>query len=188
MGSILVFVILLKCLLSRYKLLRTQSLTSKQAFHLQSFEDDFDFWLPIKSGFSTDIMVGPNQYDFLSNQLKNQEIKFDIVVDDIGSIIKSQGIEAHNRTLQQGKLSFDAYYSHKDVSFIKNAMFNPMESAKNCGDIWWVQCVPPPLIGIGLIKYVSAKKCGHTMCLFCRHHFNKFDFDRFQVYKNHSTN
>ena len=90
-------------------------------------------------------MVGPNQYDFLSNQLKNQEIKFDIVVDDIGSIIKSQGIEAHNRTLQQGKLSFDAYYSHKDVSFIKNAMFNPMESAKNCGDIWWVQCVPPPL-------------------------------------------
>ena len=113
-----VFVILINYLLSRYKLLHTQSLTSKQAFHLQNFEDDFDFWQPIKSGFSTDIMVGPNQYDFLSNQLKNQEIKFDIVEDDIGSKIKSQSMEAQNRTLQQGKISFDAYYSHKEVSFI----------------------------------------------------------------------
>ena len=118
MGSIFVFVILLKCLLSRYKLLRTQSLTSKQAFHLQSFEEGFDFWQPIRSGFSTDIMVGPNQYDFLSNQLKNQEIKFDIVMDDIGAIIKSQRIEAKKRNFQQGKISFDAYYSHKEVSFI----------------------------------------------------------------------
>jgi hypothetical protein len=118
MPSVFVFVILINYLLSSYKLLRTQSLTSKQAFHLQSFEDDFDFWQTIKSGFSTDIMVGPNQYDFLSNQLKNQEIKFDIIMDDIGSIIKSQRIEAENRNLQQGKISFDAYYSHKEVSFI----------------------------------------------------------------------
>ena len=123
MGSIFVFVILLKCLLSRYKLLRTQSLTSKQAFHLQSFEDNFDFWQPITSGFSTDIMVGPNQYVFLSNQLTNQEIKFDIVMDDIGAIIESQRIEAQNRAqnrnLKQGDISFDDYYSHKEVSFIK---------------------------------------------------------------------
>ena len=63
-------------------------------------------------------MVEPNQYDFLSNQLKNHEIKFDIVIDDIGSIIKPQRIVAQNRTLQQGKISFDAYYSHKEVSFI----------------------------------------------------------------------
>ena len=62
-------------------------------------------------------MVGPNQYDFLSNQLKNQEIKFDIVMDDIGAIIKSQRIEAKKRNFQQGKISFEAYYSHKEVSF-----------------------------------------------------------------------
>ena len=62
-------------------------------------------------------MVEPNQYDFLSYQLKNHEIKFDIVIDDIGSIIKPQRIVAQNRTLQQGKISFDAYYSHKQVSF-----------------------------------------------------------------------
>ena len=110
MASVFVFVILINYLLSRYKLLRTQSLTSKQAFHLQSFEDDFDFWLPIKSGFSTDIMVGPNQYDFLSNQLKNQEIELDIVMDDIGAIIEFQRLEAQNRKLQQGKISFDDYY------------------------------------------------------------------------------
>ena len=109
-------------LLSRYKLLRTQSLTSKQAFHLQSFVEDFDFWQPIRSGFSTDIMVGPNQYDFLSNQLKNQAIKFDTVMDDLGAIIESQRIEAQNRAqnrnLKQGKVLFDDYYSHKEVSFI----------------------------------------------------------------------
>ena len=114
-----VFLKLYTYLLSRYKLLRTQSLTSKQAFHLQNFEDDFDFWQPIKSGFSTDIMIGPNQYDFLSNQLKNQEINFDIVMDDIGSIIKSQRIEPQNRNLQQGKISFDTYYSHDEVSLLK---------------------------------------------------------------------
>ena len=94
-------------------------MTSKQAFHLQSFENDFDFWQPIKSGFSTDIMIGPNQYDFLSNHLKNQKINFDIVMDDIGSIIKSQRIETQNRNLQQGKISFDAYYSHDEVSLLK---------------------------------------------------------------------
>ena len=122
MASVFVFVILINYLLSRYKLLRTQSLTSKQAFHLQSFEEGFDFWQPIRSGFSTDIMVGPNQYDFLSNQLTNQEIKFDIVMDDIGAIIESQRIEAQNRAqnrnLKQGEISFDDYYSHKEVSFI----------------------------------------------------------------------
>ena len=113
-----VFVILINYLLSRYKLLRTQSLTSKQAFYLRNLEDDFDFWRTIKSRFSTDIMVGPNQYDFLSSQLKNQEIKFDIVMDDIGSLIKSQRIETRNRNLKQGEITFDAYYSHKEVSFI----------------------------------------------------------------------
>ena len=117
-----VFVILINYLLSRYKLLRTQSLTSKQAFYLRNLEEDFDFWRTIKFGFSTDIMVGPNQYDFLSSQLKNQEIKFDIVMDDIGAIIESQRIEAQNRAqnrnLKQGKISFDDYYSHKEVSFI----------------------------------------------------------------------
>ena len=99
--------------------MRTQSLTSKQAFHLQSFEDEFDFWQPIRSGFSTNIMVGPNQYDFLSNQLKTQDIKFEIVIDDIGPLIKSERIENEkNRNSQQGKISFDAYYSHNEVSFI----------------------------------------------------------------------
>ena len=41
---------------------------------------------------------------------------------------------------------------------------NPIESAESCGDqhISWVLSVPPPP-------------------------FNKFDFDRFQVYKNHRT-
>ena len=97
---------LLNYLLSRYKLLRTQSLTSKQAFHLQSFEDDFDYWQPIKSGFSTDIMVGPNQYGFLSNQLKNQEIKFDIVMDDIGAIIESQRLEAQKQKITTRKNFF----------------------------------------------------------------------------------
>ena len=55
-------------------------------------------------------MVGPNQYDFLSNQLKNQEIELDIVMDDIGAIIEFQRLEAQNRKLQQGKISFDDYY------------------------------------------------------------------------------
>ena len=109
-------------LLFRYKLLRTKPLTSQQAFYLQKFEDDFDFWQPIKSGLSTDIMFGPSQYDILMNQLKNQEINFDIIMSDIGSLIKSQQIDTQNRNagrnLQQGKLTFDSYYSHNEVSFM----------------------------------------------------------------------
>jgi hypothetical protein len=102
--------------------LRTKPLTSQQALYLQFLEDDFDFWQPIKSGLSTDIMFGPNQYDNLLNQLKNREINFDIIMSDIGSLIKSQRIETQNRhssrNLQQGKLTFDSYYSHNDVSFV----------------------------------------------------------------------
>ena len=66
-------------------------------------------------------MFGPNQYDNLLNQLKNQEINFDIIMSDIGSLIKSQRIETQNRksdrNFQQGKLTFDSYYSHNEVSF-----------------------------------------------------------------------
>ena len=101
----------------RYKLLRTKPLTSQQAFYLQNLVDDFDFWQPIKSGLSTDIMFGPNQYDNLSSQLKNEEINFNIIMSDIGSLIKSQRIEMENRNLQQGKITFDSYYSHNEVSF-----------------------------------------------------------------------
>ena len=94
---------------------------SLHTFYLQNLEDDFDFWRPIKSGLSTDIMFGPNQYDNLSDQLKNQEINFDIIMSDIGSLIKSQRIETQNRhssrNLQQGKITFDSYYSHNEVSF-----------------------------------------------------------------------
>ena len=62
-------------------------------------------------------MFGPNQYNNLSNELKNQEINFDIIMSDIGSLIKSQRIETENRNLQQGKITFDSYYSHSEVSF-----------------------------------------------------------------------
>ena len=62
-------------------------------------------------------MFGPNQYDNLSSQLKNEEINFNIIMSDIGSLIKSQRIETENRNLQQGKITFDSYYSHNEVSF-----------------------------------------------------------------------
>ena len=43
-------------------------------------------------------------------------------MDDIGAIIESQRIEAQNRAqnrnLKQGEISFDDYFSHKEVSFI----------------------------------------------------------------------
>ena len=63
-------------------------------------------------------MFGPNQYDNLLNQLKNQEINFDIIMSDIGSLIKSQRTETENRNLQEGQITFDSYYSHNEVSFL----------------------------------------------------------------------
>ena len=73
-------------------------------------------------------MFGPNQYDNLSNELKNQEINFDIIMSDIGSLIKSQRIETENRNLQQGKITFDSYYSHNEVSF--TSIFNASSNHK----------------------------------------------------------
>ena len=73
-------------------------------------------------------MFGPNQYDNLSNELKKQEINFDIIMSDIGSLIKSQRIETENRNLQQGKITFDSYYSHNEVSF--TSVFNASSNHK----------------------------------------------------------
>ena len=56
--------------LKRYKLIRTNLLHPNQAIELQNWEEDFDFWKPPKSGFSTDILVEPGQLETLSNQLK----------------------------------------------------------------------------------------------------------------------
>ena len=56
--------------LKRYKLIRTNLLHNNQAIELQNWEEDFDFWKPPKSGFSTDILVEPGQLETLSNQLK----------------------------------------------------------------------------------------------------------------------
>ena len=55
---------------TRYKLFRTNLLNPNQAIELQNWEEDFDFWKPPKSGFSTDILVEPGQLETLSNQLK----------------------------------------------------------------------------------------------------------------------
>ena len=56
--------------MKRYKLIRTNLLHNNQAIELQTWEEDFDFWKPARSGFSTDILVEPGQLETLSNQLK----------------------------------------------------------------------------------------------------------------------
>merc|ERR1712172_183769 len=56
-----------------YKLIRTNLLHNNQAIELQNWEEDFDFWRPPQSGFSTDILVDPGQLETLSNQLKVQD-------------------------------------------------------------------------------------------------------------------
>ena len=100
---------------NRYKVIRTQVLNQEQTVALQKFKDVYDYLKPVKSGFSTDVLVPP---DFLMKQmeqiLKQYNIEHTIVIENLEKLIESQ----KSKTSQgyTGKINFDEYYSHFDVS------------------------------------------------------------------------
>lgn len=69
---------------NNYKLVRTSPLNFEQASKLQKLEDVYDFWRPARSGLSTDIMVGPQEQNYLYNLLENLGIEFVEIIKDIG--------------------------------------------------------------------------------------------------------
>ena len=98
-----------------HKLIRTNVLSFEQASKLQKLEEIYDFWRPARSGLSTDIMVGPLNQKYLYNLLSNLGVEFVEVINDIGTLIEEQKVKSLGKKYQ-GKISFDQYYPHDDVS------------------------------------------------------------------------
>merc|ERR1712156_767057 len=97
-----------------YKVLRTQVLNQEQASALQKSEDFYDFWKPVKSGFSTDVLVPPFLMKRMEQILKISNIEHSIYIENVEDLIKNE----RSRTSQgyTGKINFNEYYSHDDLN------------------------------------------------------------------------
>ena len=100
---------------NRYKVIRTDILNQKQALALRKSEKDFDFWRPIKSGFSTDVLIPPILMKHMEKILKQSTINHTIVIGNVQNLIKVQNSRTHQPGYT-GKINFNEYYSHDDVS------------------------------------------------------------------------
>ena len=89
-------------------------MNQEQASALQKSEDFYDFWKPVKSGFSTDVLVPPFLMKQMEQILKQSNIEHSIYIENLANLIKTQ----KSRTSQgyTGKINFNEYYSHDDVS------------------------------------------------------------------------
>ena len=89
-------------------------MNQEQASALQKSEDFFDFWKPVKSGFSTDVLVPPFLMKRMEQILKISNIEHSIYIENVEDLIKNE----RSRTSQgyTGKINFNEYYSHDDVS------------------------------------------------------------------------
>ena len=80
---------------------------------LQKSENLYDFWRPIKSGLSTDVLVPPYLINHMMETLKKLKIEFSEFIENVETLIQSQKSSTDRR--YSGKISFDQYYSHDDV-------------------------------------------------------------------------
>jgi hypothetical protein len=90
-------------------------LTVGQTSQLRELDelDKYDFWRPARQGHTADIMVSPEEFPALAKSLWAMGIEFEDMISDVGSLIKSQKTP---KSTFNGKISFDNYYPHEDVS------------------------------------------------------------------------
>ena len=91
-------------------------MNQKQALALKKSEDDYDFWRPIKSGFSTDVLIPPFLMKHMEQILKQYNIDHSIVIGNVQNLIKVQNSRTSEIQGYNGKINFNEYYSHDDVS------------------------------------------------------------------------
>ena len=91
-------------------------MNQKQALALRQSEDDYDFWRPIKSGFSTDILIPPFLMKDMEQILTQSNINHSIVIENVQNLIKVQNSRTSEQPGYTGKINFNEYYSHDDVS------------------------------------------------------------------------
>ena len=99
---------------NRYKVFRTQVLNEEQAKNLQKSENLYDFWKPIRSGLSTDVLVAPHSMNHMTHILKNLNIEFYEYIENVEKLIQEQK-STKSYQKYSGKINFDQYYSHDDV-------------------------------------------------------------------------
>ena len=88
----------------------------EQAVALKKSEDNYDFWKPIASGFSTDVLVPPSLMKQMKQILKEAKIEHSIIIEDVENLINVQDQKSKTYLGYNGKINFNEYYSHDDVS------------------------------------------------------------------------
>ena len=111
----------LEWIISRYKVFRTQILTSEQAQALQKLENTFDFWRPINSGSRTDVLAPLHLTKYLQNIFHQHKIGHYEYIENVESLIQAETKKAYQK--YDGKINFDQYYSHDDVSKYFSTVF-----------------------------------------------------------------
>ncbi len=102
-------------------MLRTASLTQGQANFLKQVEikSGYDFWKSPRAGYSADIMASPGQLAALQELLSDSHINFEVMVDDVEKLsqkTRSKLDKTMPIQLQKGKISFDDYHTHDEVT------------------------------------------------------------------------
>ena len=88
----------------------------EQAVALKKSEGNYDFWKPIASGFSTDVLVPPSLMKQMKQILKEAKIEHSIIIEDVENLINVQDQKSKTYLGYNGKINFNEYYSHADVS------------------------------------------------------------------------
>ena len=98
-------------------MLRTDPLNAEQAIELRKWEEVFDFWKPSGAGQSADILFPPEStktVDHLLKEFDRLKVETSTMIEDVGLLINETTRRFH--VPYNGRISFDQYYSHDDVS------------------------------------------------------------------------
>jgi len=115
-----------------HSVLRTETLSVTKSQLLRDYhvETNLDFWREASPGQSADIMVPTTLMETVTEWLKTHNIKFDVMVEDVQSLIEeTQPKNTSSRSI--GKIDWEDYYPHEDL----NAFIQGLADANDFADI-----------------------------------------------------
>ena len=93
-------------------------------------ETNLDFWREASPGQSADVMVPTRLMETVTEWLKTHNIKFDVMVEDVQSLIEETKPK-NTSSRSTGKIDWEDYYPHEDL----NAFIQGLADANDFADI-----------------------------------------------------
>lgn len=78
--------------------------------------ENFDFWRLPKNALnaSAEVMVPPHDKDNFENELRQKNISFDVVIDDLAQVLRSENVNTHTRASRT--VNFNSYYRVNEIN------------------------------------------------------------------------